>query len=119
MSAAYQAVEMDQGQALDLVVDVTDDDGNAVDITGATITWRLARSKWSTTVLLTKDSAAGGSPSEVSLDPTDSNRFRVHLAPGDTADKAGDYWHEGRVIDADGRPTFVVVGNLYVRPTLG
>lgn len=113
MSSIYQRADLDQGNDLDLVVEL--EDGNS--LTGARVRWKAARENGGT-VVLAKDSGAGGSPSEISIDPATAGRFTVHLAAGDSLALAGDYYMEAEVVDSAGKATSVMHGTLAVRPRL-
>jgi hypothetical protein len=59
MTATAQNFTMWQGETTRLRVPITNKAGEAVSLTGATITWKLFASKSATTALLTKTTADG------------------------------------------------------------
>ena len=87
--------EMYSGDTKTLAVAITDADGNAVTLTGATCAYTIRTAITSTTALVTK--ATGGSGITVS-----GSTVTISLAPADTADLDGTYYHELQITDSAG-----------------
>ena len=90
-------VTLVQGESKVLAYSVVDADGDAVNVTGATITWELSRSLGGAAIL-TKSTTGGDidiatSTVEVTIDATD------------TEDLEGLYWHELTITDLAGNGT--------------
>lgn len=92
------------GDTLRITFTISDDDGNGKDLTGATVTWALAKRQGSTP-LLTKTAT---------LVTPASGICRVDIAPADTADLAGSLYHELQVVDAGGDVSTVTYGTFPV-----
>lgn len=89
--------EMYSGDTRTLTVTVRDTSGAAVDLTGATARWALAK-KVGQAALVSKSTGSG-----IELTDAANGEFTVTLDPADTADLVGDYWHEAEVTDSAGR----------------
>ena len=107
-----QNFDMFSGDDKVLVVTVKDLAGVAVNLTGASITWKLADSLTGT-VRATKTTAAG-----IAITDAADGVFEVTVADADTATLSGSYYHEAEVTDSSGRDSTVVFGNITIRPTL-
>lgn len=112
MAARGQDFEMFSGEQKELAIAITDDAGAAVDLTGVTVRWSLARTARSAPLIekVTGDGivvtdAAGGA-------------CTVTLVPADTEALEGDYYHEAEVTDGAGRPTTVLHGRARIKPNL-
>jgi len=92
------------GDTLRITFTVNNDDGNAKDLTGATVTWALAK-KQGSTPLVTKTAT---------LVTPASGVCRVDIAPADTADINGSLYHELQVEDAAGDVSTVIYGQFVV-----
>lgn len=86
-----------------LEIDVTED-GVAMDITGLTIEWRLARRLHETSVL-TKTVGSG-----ITITNGVGGIFQVALSDTDTANLIGDYYHQAYVTDGSGNLVTVTEG---------
>jgi len=108
-----QNFEMVSGDTKSLIVRVKDADGDVVDITGATVKWRAARS-YGKTASITK--ATGGSGVTLT-DPT-NGVFVVALADTDTEDLAGIFYHEAEVTFSDDTVSTVLRGTMKINRDL-
>ncbi len=97
-----------------LEVTVTDAAGTAVDITGASIQWRLSKTVNRRPAQIAK--ATGGAGVEIT--DAAAGVFEVTLDPADTEDLRGAYYHEAEVIDADGNVSTVLTGAAEILPAL-
>jgi hypothetical protein len=104
MTETNQNFAMFQGNSLTLGFDV-EQDGEPVDLTGATIDWVAARRR-DREIVLEKEG-------DVDEDPT-TGRFTVELDPEDTEDLLGRYWHEARLEDSAGEIFTVTTGLMTV-----
>lgn len=89
-------------------VTVVDGDGVAVDITGATIKWVLAKTAGDS-ALVTKTTGDG-----ITITDAAAGKFRVTLVPADTESLAGVYYHEAEVTDASSQVSTVLIGKVIV-----
>ena len=115
-----------RGKSKDLQFTITDDGtatGTAKDLTGATITWSMAKTV-NNTALLTKTSA---SASEVSItSPSSGGICVVHIDPADTinattfpaSEDGVDYYHETVVVDSAGDETTISTGTITFKESL-
>lgn len=99
MVKTRQNFDMVSGDTKIVEIEVLDEAGDVVNITGATITWVLCRSRNNPTPLITKTTSAG-----ITITQPLSGIFQVLLVPNDTANLSGIYLHEAEV---------VVGGNTY------
>lgn len=83
-------VEMVQGESKLLSYDVVDEDGTAVNVTGAECTWELSRYQGEVAIL-TKTTA-----DDITVSGT---TIEVELAATDTEDLDGLYYHELTIVD--------------------
>ena len=103
---------MIQGDTLALDFAITDADGAAVDLTGATIRWQMARSVYAAPDL----SKAVGTGITVTSAP--GGLFTVMLAPSDTADITGTFYFEVEIVDASGNVSTPRTGEIVISPGL-
>lgn len=92
-------------------VTVIDEDGMAVNITGATFTWEAARTV-DGTAAITKTVGAG-----IALTSPATGVFTITLDEADTDDLEGLYYHEAEMVLA-GDTSTVLTGNMIVEQTL-
>lgn len=101
-----QDFELMAGDSRQLALQVLDEAGGVVDISGATVTWKLAAWPGAPTAIVTKTCSVTDGP---------NGKFNFTLAPDDTKDLDGSYYHEARVKDSTGNnETTVLSGYLYV-----
>lgn len=109
-----QNFEMFQGDTKKLAVTVADSAGAAVDLTGATVKWRMAPKVASPTATLSKQTGGAG------IDLTDpvAGVFTVNLNSSDTQQLVGEFYHEAEVTDAAANITTVLTGRITIKPSL-
>jgi len=90
-----------------LSIAITDSSGNAVDLTGAKVRWRLSVSPYDTP-LIQKSSTAG--TSQVNITNSTGGLVDVIIAGSDTTNLNGVYYHEAEVEDATSNKTTVTIG---------
>lgn len=87
-----------------LAFQVVDSDGNGVDISGATVEWRLFRRAYETgdsAAILTGDDADVELVTDNRVD-TSVGEWEVRIDGEATADEWGEYYHRPRVVQSDG-----------------
>lgn len=108
--------EMCAGDTRRINISLVDQLGAPMSIADCTVRWQASRGtaeRFSATPLITKTIGAG-------IEVTDEfgGRLTVHLAPSDTENLAGDFYHELELRDATGdvstpiRDTFTLLRNL-------
>lgn len=102
MAETNQNFSMYQGETKNLVVPITKEDGTALDLTGATITWALRQRMTSTSNLITKST-----PSQITVS---GNTLTVHLIPSDTTSLKGAFYHECKMTDTQGNVSELFTG---------
>jgi hypothetical protein len=107
------SVEMVQGETKILIYNVVDEDGTAVNVTGATCTWELTRYEGGVAIL-TKTTS-----DDITVSGT---TIEVELTATDTAALEGLYHHELTIVDtADNtsKPvgTLLVTAQIQPEPT--
>lgn len=103
---------MTAGDTKVLEVEVLDDDGDAVDITGTSIRFEMARFATDAAALVTKTSGDG-----IEIIDGPAGRFDVTLDPEDTATFDGSYYFEAEVEDGASIST-VLRGRATIDPAL-
>lgn len=101
------------GDSKVLVATAVDNAGEAVDITGAAITWAVARTVDDTAVLTKTSSPSAG----IALSDPTAGEFEITLHEVDTDDLDGLYYHEAEMVLATDTST-VLTGNMIVERTL-
>lgn len=102
------------GDSKVLVVTIVDDDGAAVNITGAAIKWQAARTVSDSSALISKTT---DSPGGVAITDGADGEFEVTLDEADTDDLDGLYYHEAE-ITMSGDTSTVLTGYMVVEQTL-
>ena len=103
-----QNFELVSGNDKDVRFTTLDQDDIAVDITGATIIWALARSAKNKSALFTYTS-----PTNIAITNGLAGKFTVSIQDTDTLTlKAGKYYHEARVTSAAGKKITVAYGEV-------
>jgi hypothetical protein len=100
-----QNFELFAGDDAILRVTVTDEDGDALDITGMTVDWALVR-KVGDTPILTKETGGGG----ITLTTPASGILDIALTDANTSDLSGNYWHQVVLTDGSGNISTVTIG---------
>lgn len=107
MASDHQNAQLYAGDAAELAIEITDEEGEALDLSGASLSWTLARSPFAESNVISKASGNGIL--------VDGSTATVSLSGAETADLLGDYWHQLVVTDAQGNPSTVATGVLTVR----
>lgn len=109
--AQNQNFTITRGDSKLLTVAVTDDDGAAVSIVGAAITWKLADSIYSATALVTKTVGSG-----ITITNGAGGLFSIQLDYEDTDDLYGLFYHEAKVYDNESpsNVTTVLTGHAQI-----
>lgn len=107
-----QNFTMTAGDTKTLVVSVTDAEGSAVNITGATIRWVCKRSLGKA-ASISKTTVLG-----ISLTDAVNGQFTVTLNPSDTDDLAGIFQHEVELTASDGTISTILSGTMKVNKAL-
>jgi hypothetical protein len=111
-----QNFEIHAGDDLVIPVTVTDEAGQAVDLTGAAVGWQAARGtpqRFGTTPVVSKASGSG-----IAVTDPAGGVFEITLEAADTQGLRGAFYHEAEVTDAAGKKTTVMAGTMTVEPTL-
>ena len=95
-----------------LTVTVLDPDGDAVNITAATIKWQCARSLGKASAI-SKTTSSG-----ITITSASGGIFTVALEDTDTEDLSANYQHEAEVTFADGTISTVLSGTMKIIPVL-
>jgi hypothetical protein len=101
--------EMWAGETKFIDVDTTDD-GDVINLTGATIKWVMKRKQ--TTVY--KDTVNGG----ITITDAANGLFTINLGREDTTALYGDYEHEAEIIDALGNESTVLFGRVSIAKSI-
>lgn len=99
---------MHSGDSNKIVLTCTDENGDAYDLTGVTVSWVLKSDVFATSALVTKTTA---DPAQVSIL---DNVITVWLSPSDTATLYGNYYHECEMVEDDSWETTLVTGVVTV-----
>lgn len=113
MSADRQNVTLYSGDDCILAISIVDETGVALNVTGATFVWSLARTA-GTPAILTKTSAGGG----VVITNATTGAVQVTLTHNDTAASSVppfQYWHQLVMTDPSGNVSTVTTGYITVR----
>lgn len=111
MTATNQSVDDHfSGDTLRITVTVTDGDGNPYDLTGARIDWVLAPTPGGDAHV--EKSTADGS---ITITDAAAGEFRVDLAPSDTQDRSGSYYHEAELEDSNGNEATILTGRFVIK----
>ena len=106
---ATQNFTMTEGDTKLLDVTVKDPNtGDAVNITGSTISWKVFKG-YGKTASLTKTTTSG-----ISITDGANGVFRITIAAGDTANFVGTYNHEAQVTFSDATIQTVLRGTMTV-----
>ena len=101
-----QDFELVSGNDKTLKFTTTDEDGAAVNLTGATIIWAFAKSETAKTPLFDYTS-----PANVTITNAVGGLFEVEIQSADTESlKGGEYYHEARVESSTGNKITVAYG---------
>ena len=111
MAKIKQDFEMYQGEDKLLTFAITDDADDPADLTSSTATWMLAHKLALTNTVLTKITTDGI--------VINGSNYEVTLLPSDTVGiEAGEFYHELRMVDSDGKESVVATGSATIRPSI-
>jgi len=100
--------EIYSGDSKNLLVTVTDENNNPVNITGAqSIVWALISGD---KVILRKTLSSG----EITIINGSGGIFKISIQAADTINLAGQYRHECRLVTADGASGLIFTGTVTV-----
>lgn len=103
---------LQQGRDRRLLVEVRDQDGDLVDISGATdIQYEIAKAPKETPLVhysLTDDNIA----------ITNDSSFRVDIDSADLSDLSGIYYHDAKVTTPDGKRYSTLLGPIWIQGTV-
>ncbi len=110
------------GTGLILKITVFDEGGEPLPLAGTQgVTWKLARSARSATVVLSKtlDDGVTLIADDAEQGGANAGRLNVQIDPADSADLDGEYFHECTLQDADGGLSRIFYGRGFVAPSIG
>jgi hypothetical protein len=111
MTATNQTVRNYQaGDDVRLEVTVTDEDGSAVDLSGATVVWGLARRPTADAALVEKSTDTGG----ITITDAASGEFAIEVEATDTEGLEGTFYHEAELTDSGGSVSTVLTGQFVI-----
>ena len=110
MTETGQNFTMWSGDTKVLEVTITDSDGAAVDLTGATISYVLQRNVNSAAATISKTTDDG-----ISITDASGGVFQITLDASDTASLSGSYYHECQITDASGNASTVFTGTVTMK----
>ena len=115
MSIAYQSFGLQQGQNVELPITVVDSAGSAVDLTGASARFAMARNTSATPVV---DSNA--SPQTATITFTNAAAGLLTVAIDDTAldGLTGDYYYEVKATDSSTNESVIARGWITMEAAL-
>jgi hypothetical protein len=100
-----QNFEMFAGDTKYIVVTVSN-----VNLTGASVKWAMKKTIFNATPDVHKDTVSGG----INITDAAAGKFTITLAPTDTTDISGSYYHEAEVTDAIGNVSTVLAGTVTI-----
>ena len=113
MTTTAQDFTMYAGDTNTITVTVTDSAGAVVNITGATITWKLLEEQGGT-IALTKTVGSG-----IIITNGAGGIFTIALAATDTASLlAGAYYHEAELTDTSSNVSTILIGTLTLKESI-
>ena len=106
-----QDFELVSGNDKDLNFTHKDQDGNIVDLTGATISWALSDNEKSKSRIIFYTN-----PTNITITDATAGKYRVSILSADTEPlTAKDYYHEVRITSSGGKIHTAVIGTVTVR----
>lgn len=110
-----QNVSLPQGDTLTILFNVSNPDGAATDLTGATIRWWMGATPPTSNVHVMKDNQATGGVATTGT----AGQFAVSISEADTLTVSpGTYYHEAEVRLTDGTVATVASGQFTITATL-
>lgn len=116
MSVPYQSFGLQQGQNVELPITIVDNAGTAVDLTGATARFAMARSPISSTPVI--DSAASPATATVTFTDAVNGLVTVTIDDSDLDALQGDYYYELKITDSSMNESITTRGWISVEPAL-
>lgn len=107
MTIKNQGFEMWSGDTKVLTITVTDKDGVRVNLTGATIVYKIFDGG---TAVITKSTANG-----ITITDASGGECQTTLSPSDTSDLDGVYYHECQVTDSSGNVSTIFTGAVTIQ----
>jgi hypothetical protein len=109
MTAVNQNFSMTAGDSKNVVITVSNDEGIALNLTGASVKWALKKRVTSTENELYKTNTDG-----ITITDAANGVITIKLVPVDTTTLNGTYHHECEVTDANGNVSTVTVGSASI-----
>lgn len=112
MTTTAQDIELYAGDTKQIACTVTDPNGVAKSLVGASIRWALY-DECAGAALVSKTTASG-----ITITSAAGGIFTVTISPSDTASLTpAIYWHEAEVTDGSGNIGTVFTGHVTLRPS--
>ena len=108
MTMINQNFTLFSGDTKYLHVDLTDSNGEAVDLTGMAIKWGVKKNVRTATIFLKT------TPTGIDIPDPLNGRFTVKIHPLDTATLSGVFYHEAQITDVEGNVSTVLTGTMTV-----
>ncbi|OPJ63674.1 hypothetical protein [Clostridium chromiireducens] len=99
------------GDSRNLVISVTDENNNAINLNSATIKWVLIDNKDS--AILSKEVGNG-----IKITNPTSGQFTISVLAQDTKNLEGNYKHMARVTTSSGESSIVLTGSINIMKSL-
>ena len=115
MAVNYQSFQLQQGQNVELQITVTDTNGDAVDLTGASIRFAMARSQSSAVIIDSDTSPQTATPA---ISNATGGILSIYIDDVVMDDLLGDYYYEVKVTDASANEAIVTRGYMTVLAAL-
>jgi len=78
-------IEMYRGDSYDAEITITDENGDAVDLTNAEIIFSAKKNNSNTVSFSRKNTAAGGDATEIEMSDPTNGKFKLHIVPTNTS----------------------------------
>tara|TARA_Y100000310_G_C20100381_1_gene542440 strand:- start:63 stop:410 length:348 start_codon:yes stop_codon:yes gene_type:complete len=105
----WQNFKMRQGDDKKINVTIKDENGDVIDITSFTATYKIATALVDGTVKVTKTVGSG-----ITLTDPTSGVLQIVLVPADTSMLMGQHYHELELVDTGSLETTVLVGYIEI-----
>lgn len=115
MANRNQNFELWAGDNKTLSFTANDENSSALDITGNTIRWSLARTPYEAALI--EKSTTGGS-TQVNITSSTAGTFEVTLNSSDSSSLRGVYYHEAHIIDGDSDEYTIAIGHATLTRSL-
>lgn len=104
MTVKNQNFEMYAGDTKNIEITIS-----SVNLAGASVKWAAKKTIYDAVPALYKDTAGG-----ITITDAAAGKFTIALAPADTADLSGKYYHEAEVTDQSGNVSTVTTGTITI-----